>query len=296
MKNLRIAIIAMLLLASPLTVQAQFEPATEASVESVAEGIYMIGGANGFSSNIALLAGDEHVLLVDNGMAPLADDLMATIEEIAGKPADFIVNTHYHGDHTGNNAAFADDGALVFAHENLRKRLAVDSTAAGGESGIPVITFHEEIRFYVNGTKAQVLHMPNAHTDGDAIIFFAEQNVIDAGDIMFNYLFPYIDLDSGGTVAGFIDAQQKMVAMSDDETKIIPGHGPLASKADMEANVGMLIEGAKRVKALVEDGKNLAEIQAENPLADYHDTFNWGFITTERMTATFYRDLTGKTE
>ncbi|MEM7432478.1 MAG: MBL fold metallo-hydrolase [Pseudomonadota bacterium] len=293
MKNLRVAVAAMLAL--PVTAISQ-DIATEASVEQVADGIYLIGGANGFSSNIALLAGDEHVLLIDNGMAPLGPDLMATIEELAGRAPDFIVNTHHHGDHVGNNAVFADDGTLVFAHENLRKRVVIDPTAAGGQTGIPTITFHDEIRFHVNDNQAQVIHMPAAHTDGDAIVFFKKKNVIDAGDIMFNYLFPFIDLDSGGTVAGYIAAQQKMVDMSDEETKIIPGHGPLASKADMEANLATLAEGSKRVQALVDDGKNLAEIQTINPLADFHDTYNWGFITTERMTATFYRDITGKTE
>ncbi len=296
MKHYKVAVIAMFALATPLASQAQFEPATEASVEEVANGIYMIGGANGFSSNIALLAGDEHVLLIDNGMPPLGDDLTATIEELAGKAPDFIVNTHHHGDHTGNNAAFADDGTLVFAHENLRTRLSLNPDSAGGENGIPVITFSKAIQFHVNDTQAKVYHMPHAHTDGDAIIHFPNENVIDAGDIYFNYLFPFIDLDSGGTVEGFANAQKKMIDLADDETKIIPGHGPLASKADLEANWKTLVEGHARVKALVEDGKNLAEIQEANPLADFHESYNWGFITTERMTATFYRDITGKTE
>jgi len=137
----------------------------------------------------------------------------------------------------------------------------------------------------------RVFHVANAHTDGDSAIHFHEVNVIHAGDAMFNKLFPFIDLDSGGSVSGFIAAQKKILSMANDQTTIVPGHGVLANKADLQAAVDMLIDAQTRVKALVDAGKSKEEILATNPLADYHDIWNWGFITTERMTETLYRSL-----
>jgi len=144
---------------------------------------------------------------------------------------------------------------------------------------------------HVNGHEAYVFHVAAAHTDGDAVIHFREANVIDAGDLHFNYMFPFIDLDSGGSVAGFISGQRRIIAMANDKTRIIPGHGPLASKADLQAAVDMLVDAEARVAALVLKGKSEAEVLAANPLADYHDTWNWGFITTKKMTQTLYRSL-----
>jgi len=150
------------------------------------------------------------------------------------------------------------------------------------------------VTFHVNGHEAYVFHVHHAHTDGDDVIHFRDDNVIHAGDIMFHKLFPYIDLDNGGSVDGFIAAQQKLIEMADEETVIIPGHGALASKADLAEDLAVLIDSRKRVKALVDAGKSQEEILAENPLADFHDQYNWSFITTEKMTNTLYRALTSE--
>ena len=278
------------LLAAAFAVQAQQLATTIKSTE-VVPGIYMLEGADGFSSNMGLLVGDEHVLLVDDGMAPITASLMETVQELAGRSIDFVVNTHVHGDHVGSNASLADSGAIVVAHDNLRKRLVEKPGDAGGPAGLPVVTFADEVTFHVNGQQAHVFHVAAAHTDGDAVIHFRDANVIDAGDLHFNYMFPFIDLDSGGSVSGFIAGQRRIIAMADDETKIIPGHGPLASKADLQASVDMLVDARDRVEALVLEGKSEEEVLAANPLADYHDTWNWGFITTEKMTQTLYRSL-----
>jgi len=268
--------------------------ATEIEATEAAPGVYMLGGANGFSSNMALLVGDGHVVLIDDGMAPITADLMATVDELAGRPIDFIVNTHVHGDHVGSNATLADNGAVIFAHKNIRKRLVEKPDSAGGESGLPVVTFADGVNFHVNGQDAHVRHIAKAHTDGDAIVFLHGSNVIVAGDLHFNYMFPFIDLDSGGSVRGYIAGQQRIIAMADDDTVIIPGHGPLANKADLQAEVDMLIDAESRVEALVLDGKSEEEVLAANPLADYHDAWNWAFITTERMTQTMYRSMTAE--
>lgn len=281
-------LLAALLLALPVAAQ---ELATTVKSTEVVPGIYMLEGADGFSSNMGLLVGDEHVLLVDDGMAPITDSLLATVKKLAGRPLDFVVNTHAHGDHVGSNARLAEHGATIFAHDNLRRALQDAVDDAGGPGGLPVVTFSDEVTFHVNGHTAVVFHVPAAHTDGDAVIHFPDQNVIDASDLMFNYLFPFIDLDSGGSVAGYIAGQQRLLDMADEATKIIPGHGPLASKADLQIALDMLRDAEARVKKLVDAGMSLEQVVEANPLAVYHEQWNWGFITTERMTSTLYRSL-----
>ncbi len=262
-------------------------------VTEVVPGIYMLVGSEGKfgGGNIGLLVG-EQVVLIDDAMVPTAQPVLDAVRATAGRGPDFVINTHVHGDHVGGNALMQDDGAYVVAHDNIRKRLLAKSDDAGGEGGLPIITFSESVTFHVNGHEAHVFHAHAAHTDGDGVIHFRDDNVVHAGDIMFHKLFPYIDLDNGGSVDGYIAAQQKLIDMADDKTLIIPGHGGLASKADLEADLAVLLDSRKRVKALVDAGKSEEEILAENPLADYHDQYNWSFITTERMTKTLYRDLT----
>ena len=276
--------------------QAQ-EFATSVKSSEVVPGIYLIEGADGFAGgNITLLVGDDQVVLIDDGVEPIAPALIETVAEIAGRPVDFVINTHVHGDHVGSNAAYASAGAIVVAHDNIRKRLETDSSPAGGPDGLPHITFSDEVTFHAGGHTAKVFHIAVAHTDGDAAIQFPDVNVIHAADVHFNYLFPYIDLDNGGSVAGFIAGQRKIIALADDETIIIPGHGPLASKADLQVALDMLIDAEARVRKLVNQGKTQDEVVAANPLALYHEEWNWSFITTERMTTTLYRSLTAGAE
>ena len=255
----------------------------------VAPGIYHIVGAVG---TFTLQTGADYNVLYDNGVPPYSDAVVDKVTELAGGPIDFVVNTHVHGDHTGANAAFAGAGSHVIAHENLRKRLAEKPEDAGGPGGIPVVTFTDALTFHINGIEAHVFHSATAHTDGDAIIEFRGLNVIYAGDIWFNGVFPYIDLDQGGTVGGFIAAQKKIIALADEDTVILPGHGAAGTRAELQAAVDMLIDAEKRVEALVRDGKTADEVVTANPLGDYHDEWDWRFITTERMTRTLYRSLT----
>ncbi len=274
------------------TVASAQDVATEVSVTEAAPGVYMLGGANGFSSAMTLIIGEERVVLIDDGMAPITADLVATVDELAGRPIDFVVNTHIHGDHVGSNASLAENGAVIFAHHNLRKRLVEKPDSAGGVGGLPVVTFADGVHFHLNGQEVHVFHVKDAHTDGDAAVHLMGSDVIVAGDLHFNYLFPFIDLDSGGTVKGFIAGMGKLLEMAGEDTVIIPGHGPIAGRADLQAAHDMLVDAEKRVAALVNEGKSVDEVVAANPLADYHDDWNWGFITTERMTRTIYRSLT----
>lgn len=256
----------------------------------LAPGLYMLEGQGGFTGgNLGLITGDDGVVLIDDGLEPLVAITVAAIESLTGDPVDFVINTHAHGDHTGANEVLHGKGATVVAHDNLRRQMVKDGSS---HAALPELTFTDAVTFHLNGHTAKVFHVANAHTDGDSVIHFPEVNIIHTGDVLFNKLFPFIDLDSGGSVTGFIAAQKKIIAMADDETKIIPGHGGLANKADLQAAADMLEDAQARVKALVDAGKSQEEVIAENPLADYEDGWTWGFINAERMTATIYRSLT----
>lgn len=262
---------------------------------AVTDGIFVLEGVGGFGGgNVGLLVGERHVVLIDDTMTPTAPALIAVADATAGRPIDFVINTHVHGDHVGGNALLADSGTVVVAHDNIRERLLADPSPAGGAAGLPVITFADGMTFHINDYEAHVAHVPNAHTDGDAIIHFRNANVIHAGDLIFNGLFPFIDLDNGGTVDGYIAGQKRLIAMANDDTMFVAGHGPLANKADLERNLAVLIDSQKRVKVLVDEGVSEDDIVAANPLALYHDDYSWAFITTERMTRTLIRSLTSE--
>ena len=283
---------ALLLIAATASYAQEF--ATSFETTEVVPGIYMIVGADGFGGgNMSLLVGDDYIAMIDDGLVPLAPTLLSHVAKTAGRPINFMINTHVHGDHVGGNAHFAENGTVIFAHDNIRKRLLADPGPAGGDGGLPVITFAEGVSFHLNGLEAQVFHIPRAHTDGDAAIYFPAVNVIHAADVMFNHMFPFIDLDNGGTVAGYIAGQKMLISMADDETKIIPGHGTLATKADLQRDLLVLTDSQARVKLLIDQDRTIEQVLEANPLSVYHDDYNWQFITTERMTRTLYRALTG---
>jgi len=291
MIRLLISLTTLLVAAATL---AQETAITYKSTE-VTSGIYILEGAGGFAGgNVGLLVGDQHVVMIDDTMVPTAPALLAVAAETAGRPIDFVINTHVHGDHAGGNSLLAESGTVVVAHDNIRKRLLEDPSPAGGPGGLPVITFADGMTFHINEHEANVFHIKQAHTDGDAVIHFRNANVIHTGDVMFNGMFPFIDVDNGGSVDGYIAAARKIHSMADDKTRIIPGHGPSANKADLAAFIDMLVDARARVEALVLAGKTEAEVLAENPLSIYHDKWNWAFITTEKMTQTLYRSLTSE--
>jgi len=286
-----VSIFALLVVATSAYTQ---ESAISFKATEVSPGIFVLEGVKGFGGGSAsVLIGDEHVVLIDDVMVPTAPALLAEVDRLAGRPVDFVINTHVHGDHVGGNALMSEEGSVVVAHDNIRKRLLPDPTDAGGEGGLPTVTFSDAVTFHVNGHEAFVYHPHAAHTDGDAIIHFRNANVIHAGDVHFSYVFPFIDLDNGGSVGGYIAAQRHILTLADDATVIIAGHGKLVStKADLQAAVDMLVDAEARVRELVYKDMSQEEVLASNPLASYHDNWNWSFITTERMTTTLYRSLT----
>jgi len=282
----------LLALAAPLA-SAQEWMATSFDHEEVSPGIFLLTGADGQMpvGATGLLVGEEYVVLIDDSFTPLGQALLDKVVELAGRPADFVINTHAHGDHTGSNQFQAENGAIVVGHDNLRTRMAADENQNTGPGALPIITFSDEMTFHINGQEAYVFHVPTAHTDGDAAILFREANVIAAGDLLFRGMFPFIDRESGGSVAGYIAGMRRLIEMADDETRFLPGHGPVASRADVQKDLNTLVDAQARVRALVDKGMDEEEIVAANPLAEYHDDYNWGFITTERMTRTLVQSM-----
>ncbi|MDJ0709288.1 MAG: MBL fold metallo-hydrolase [Woeseiaceae bacterium] len=291
---------ALLLLALAPVVHADNHESPFAAVE-VAPGIYQVGNTNeGFALNepsdfvgggVGLLVGDEYIVMIDDVMESTAPALVAKVEEIAGRPIDFVINTHAHGDHVGGNVYVTEKGAIVVSHDKLRERMEGNPQLNTGPGALPVVTFSDRMTFHVNGEHAVAIHVPDAHTDGDAIIHFTQANVIAAGDLSFRGLFPFIDLDSGGTVAGYMAGMQLMIDMGDENTRYLTGHGPVGTRAGLEKDLAMLKDAEARVKALIDKGMSEEEILAANPLSDYADDYSWFFITTERMTQTFIRSL-----
>ncbi len=259
----------------------------EIKTTKVVDNIYML---EGFGGNIGVSIGVDGVFLIDDQFAPLAPKIRAAVTALSDQPVDYVVNTHWHGDHTGANEQFADDGAVIVAHDNVRTRMQ-GAPKPSPEGALPVITFSDTATFHYNGHEITVVHPKHAHTDGDVMLHFREVDVIHAGDIMFNGMFPFIDLRSGGSIDGFIAGMEQLAEMCGPRTKIIPGHGPVASKDDVLASIAMLKEARWRVAKLIAQGKDLPAVKEAAPLADYDAEWSWVFITTERFTELLFQGL-----
>ena len=291
----RILGLASLLLAAPGAAIAQRDfSQVEITTIEVAPQVYMLKGAGG---NIGLLTGPDGAFLIDDQFAPLSDKIRAAIGKVSKTPVKFLINTHWHGDHTGGNEPFRANGAIIVAQDNVRKRLKEgltrkdDVTPPAPEGALPIITFSTSVAFYWNGQDIEVRHPAPAHTDGDAIIRFSPANVVHMGDTFFNGGYPYIDLESGGDFDGVIAAQEEALAAMDDDTKIIPGHGELATKADLIRYNAMLKDVRARIQALIDDGLDEEAAIKADPLKDLNDEWGAGFINGESMVRTVYRSL-----
>jgi cyclase len=265
-------------------------------------GVFMI--ANDRAGNVGVLVNAGGVLMIDTQMAPFAEDLAEAVREASGgRDPELVINTHLHGDHVLGNEYFAGLGAVILAHETVPERLAnptrSELTGSMPEplSGafLPVETVSGDASLADRGFRAEIRHAPAAHTDGDLWIVFPEADVIHTGDLLFSGRYPFIDLDNGGTVQGYIDALEAIAEAAGPQTRVIPGHGPLSSREDLLASRDMLIEARSRVQALVDEGRDLEAIQAEAPLADLDPDWSWRFIDADRMVFTLYRDITGET-
>ena len=268
---------------------AQNMDKVEIKTEKLSPSTYVLYGSGG---NIGLSIGDDAVFLVDDQYAPLTPKIAAAIKALTDKPVQFVLNTHWHGDHTGGNENFRKTGTLIIAHNNTRKRLSAEQFLVhinrkippSADAALPVVTFSGDMTFHINGDEVFVFHMPSAHTDGDAVVHFRKSNVVHMGDTLWHNIYPVIDSRAGGTPEGMIAAADRVLALADDNTKIIPGHGPLAAKADLKAFRDMLATTAGRVKAMVKEGKKLDEVIAAKPTADFDERWGKSFFTPLRFT------------
>ncbi len=259
----------------------------------VADQIYMITGKGG---NIGLFIGKDGTFLIDDQFAPLTETIVAAIKSVGGDHPKFLINTHYHGDHTGGNEKLGQGGTLIFSHDNVRERLSKGSfveafnikRAGVSSEGLPVVTFSEDITFHLNGDSVHVAHVPHAHTDGDSFIYFKAANVIHAGDFFFNGFYPFIDVDHGGSLKGMIKAVDKVLSLADDNTKIIAGHGPLGNKEQLINYRQMLEISDERLSKLKAEGKTAQEAVAAKPLADLEAAWGDGLFTSDRWIEIIY--------
>ena len=259
----------------------------------ITDNIYMLEGQGG---NIGLFIGKDGVFMIDDQFAPLTPKILSAIKKITDKPVSYLVNTHWHGDHTGGNANMQKEGAVIVSHENVRKRMSVDQIvrgrkkAASPKEALPVITFTKDMMFFLNGEDILVSHIHNAHTDGDALVYFTNSNVLHVGDAYFQKGFPYIDVDSGGSIDGYIKGIEKMIALSDDKTVIIPGHGNLSSKKELGVYLNMLKMLRKTIAKKIKDGKTLEEVKKDTQITKPYKELSW-WITEEKIKEAIYRSL-----
>lgn len=259
----------------------------------VSDQIYMLTGPGG---NLGLFIGEDGTFLIDDQFAPLTDKIIAAIKSAGGDLPKFLLNTHYHGDHTGGNENFGTQGTLIFSHDNVRERLVSGAfirefnmkIEALPSAGLPVVTFSEDISFHLNGDTVHAMHIPHSHTDGDAIIHFSSANVIHAGDIIFSGFYPFIDVTHGGSLKGMVAGVQKIMALADEQTKIIPGHGPLTDKAELAGYLQMLETAYDRLTKLKAEGKTAQEAIEAKPLADLETEWGDGIFTGDKWIEIIY--------
>jgi len=259
--------------------------------------IYMLEGRGG---NIGISIGDDGILMVDDQFAPLSQKILSAVKSIQDAPIKFVLNTHYHYDHTGGNEEFGKT-ATIIAHDNVRQRLSQKQVIAFLESvrdplpkgALPVITFAQSISVHFNDEEIRVIHLPRGHTDGDSVIFFTDSNVVHLGDLFFSGSFPFIDLENGGSVQGVLANIRQLMPEISEDARIIPGHGPLSSKGDLVKYLSMLVETMDLIQAKISQGKELKEIIQEG-FPQRYQSWGDGFISTEQWIKIVYNSLQGK--
>ncbi|RFN59608.1 MBL fold metallo-hydrolase [Marixanthomonas ophiurae] len=255
--------------------------------------VYMLQGKGG---NIGLSFGKESILMIDDQYAELSEDILKAVRKISNKPIKMLINTHFHGDHTGGNMAFNKEGAVIFSHEKARERLAgiVNSDQKRiDQSALPMVTFTNNLQFHHNGETIQAFHIENAHTDGDVAIYFPKSNVIHTGDVFFNGKYPYIDTENGGSIDGYIRGLKRIKMMINEDTKVIPGHGDLGTIDDLTFTINMLTDIYKEVRFHYAKEKSLQDIIAMKDITSKYDEQDYGkgFISTDKILTTIYNEI-----
>lgn len=261
--------------------------------ENVKNGIYMLMGKGG---NIGLSVGDDGIFMIDDQFAPLTNKIKEAILKISNKEIKFVLNTHWHFDHTGGNENLGKDGVVIVAHDNVRKRMSKDNfikafnkkIPAASKIALPVITFSKSMTFHINDEEIEIIHKNNSHTDGDSVVFFKTSNVIHTGDIFFNGFYPFIDESSQGSIDGVIKAASYIISRANEQTKIIPGHGKLSNKQELIIYRDTLIVLKERMQKLIHEGKTVEEVVALKPFSDYDTTLGNGFLSPENFLTILY--------
>lgn len=278
---------------APALALAQAQPPdTTVRTETIAPGIHVLVGQGG---NIGVSAGPDGVFLIDDQYAVMTESVAAAIKALHPEMPRFLLNTHWHGDHTGGNENLAKLGSVIVAHEQVRTRMSTEqfvsflqrTEPAAPPVALPIVTFSDGVTFHLNGDEIQCSHVPNAHTDGDVFVYFRKADVLHTGDLFFR-MYPFIDISSGGSISGLIAAVDRLLTVAGDNTRIIPGHGPLANRADLVEYRHMLVMTSGRIRALIQAGKTPDEAVAAKPNADFDAKWAWSFITAERYVRMVY--------
>ena len=293
-KLLYMATLLAALIPSQLLAQQDFSKVEIESTE-VRKGIYMLTGSGG---NMGLCVGEDATFLIDDQYAPLTEKIKTVVGGITAEPIGFVLNTHWHGDHTGGNENLGEMGALIVAHDNVRTRMSTEQfmkafnrkVAPSPKAALPVVTFNDTVTFHLNGEEIHAFHVAPAHTDGDSVIFFKNANVVHTGDLFFRARFPFIDLSAGGSFNGMIAASERLLKLVDNETEIITGLSELATKSDLIEYRDMLLLVKERVTPLIEAGKTEAEVVAAKPLAD-SPSWAKGFLNADSFLKIVYQSL-----
>ncbi len=291
----RYLLLAALCVAAPASAQQDFSK-VEIKAQQLAPGVAVLFGAGG---NIGVSYGEDGTILIDDQFAPLTGKIQKAVADLGAQPVKFLINTHWHGDHSGGNENLGKAGATIMAHDNVRIRMASDQKTRFGDVkaspkvALPVITYAEGVKLHLNGEEVRVVHVPSAHTDGDSFIHWTKSNVIHMGDLfMLGVSFPFVDTNSGGDVRGFVKAADMVLAIANDQTKIVPGHGKVATKADLQNHRNMIAGTIAKVEAGIKAGKTLDQIKASRP-ADGYGVKADGFISADSFIETVYNTLKG---
>jgi glyoxylase-like metal-dependent hydrolase (beta-lactamase superfamily II) len=290
---LLLVLIAVALPASPQMDDVVIE-ATQLS-----DSLHMLTGRGG---NIVVSAGEDGIFLVDDQYAPLTERILAAVAEIQTGDVRFVLNTHWHGDHTGGNENLGKTGSVIVAHENVRERMSVAQfnelwdreTEASPEAALPVVTFRSGVTFHLNEETLEVSHIEHAHTDGDAIVRFIEANIIHTGDVVFWGLYPFIDVDSGGSIDGVIAGCDRLSEMADADTRFVPGHGTMFGPDELAQYRAMLVDVRTRVSDMIEEGMDLEAVQAAAPTAEYDEGWGQMWLDGQTFTKTVFNSLSQK--
>ena len=286
-----------LLCASINSLYAQDKP-VEFSTFQLSDTVYMLKGRGG---NVGISTGADGLFIIDDQLKPVTAELLQAIRKISDKPIRIVVNTHYHYDHVGGNGAIGDAGALIIAQDNVRKRMTTEqvsvfmktTTPPYAEDALPLVTFNDRMSLHMNGETATAYYVANGHTDGDCIIHFPLSNVIHMGDMFFNGLYPYVDLDAGGSMQGLIAAADLALSLSDESTRIIPGHGPLGMTEDLKNYRDYLVQASANVQELIDKEMTLEQIIAAEPTKEWDEELGKTWITPAQFVTFIYSSLEG---